>query len=235
MKKYLAEMLGTAVLVAMAVGTAVWSESLVAAALAFGLVIVAMAYTIGPISGAHINPAVSLAMFIQKKLSARDFGAYVVAQVVGAVIGALFIFSIISLAGGDATLNTMGANQYEDLADTTGSAIAIALIVEIVLTFVFVFTILGVISKTGNKMGAGLVIGLTLTLVHLIGINLTGTSVNPARSLGPALFAGTEAFRQVWLFILAPLVGAVLAAMAARYFFENAPETSETSETTTAE
>jgi len=223
-RKYFAEMLGTFVLVFVAVGVAVFTYTmsameygygevnLVATALAFGLVIVAMAYAIGPISGCHINPAVSLGALVIGKLKLKDFAPYVIAQTIGAIAGAALIFAIVKMTG--ATDYIMGANAYEGLGTTLAASIGIGLIVEIVLTFVFVFTILCVISKSDNARIAGIVIGLTLVLVHLLGISLTGTSVNPARSIGPALFGGTAALQQLWLFIVAPLVGAALAALA---------------------
>ena len=238
-RKYTAEMIGTFVLVFVAVGTAVFTYidsvtvvagvaiggqvNLVATALAFGLVIVAMAYAIGPISGCHINPAVTLGVFAagrgKKRMSVVDLCGYIVAQVIGAIIGAAVLFGIVRMMGVDNYI--LGANAYEHLADTIGAAIGIALIVEIILTAIFVFTILCVVAKSENGRVAGLVIGLTLTLVHLIGINLTGTSVNPARSLGPALFDGVESLRQVWLFIVAPLAGALIAALAFRCLYQN--------------
>ncbi len=210
MKKYIAEFIGTLVLVLFGTGIAVVSGGdLVATALAFGLAIVAEAYVIGDISGCHVNPAVSLAMLITKKISVKDFAYYVVAQVLGALAGTAILYAILK----GTTLGTaaLGANGFETLSATNISLIG-ALLTEIVLTFVFVYTILGVTSDKKYAPIAGLVIGLTLTFVHLLGINLTGTSVNPARSLAPALFLGGEALKQVWLFIVAPLIGAALSA-----------------------
>ncbi len=210
MKKYIAEFIGTLVLVLFGTGIAVVSGGdLVATALAFGLAIVAEAYVIGDISGCHVNPAVSLAMLITKKISVKDFAYYVVAQVLGALAGTAILYAILK----GTTLGTaaLGANGFEALSATNISLIG-ALLTEIVLTFVFVYTILGVTSDKKYAPIAGLVIGLTLTFVHLLGINLTGTSVNPARSLAPALFLGGEALKQVWLFIVAPLIGAALSA-----------------------
>ncbi len=211
MKKYLAEFIGTFVLVFVACGTAIATKCSVdnpagylATALAFGLVIVAMAYSIGNISGCHINPAVSLAMLISKKMSTKDFIGYVVAQVLGAVVGALFLGLCFGFDCG------FGANAPQV---ANGHGVITALCAEVVLTFIFVLTILGVTSREGFSKVAGLVIGGALTLVHLLGIALTGTSVNPARSLGPALFAGGDALKTVWIFILAPLVGGALAAI----------------------
>ena len=210
MKKYVAEFIGTLVLVLFGTGIAVVSGGdLVATALAFGLAIVAEAYVIGDISGCHVNPAVSLAMLILKKMTAKEFAYYVVAQVFGAIVGTAILYAILhGTALGTASL---GANGYAALSATNISVIG-AILTEVVLTFVFVYTILGVTSDKKYAPVAGVVIGLTLTFVHLLGINLTGTSVNPARSLAPALFLGGEALKQVWVFILAPLVGAAISA-----------------------
>lgn len=211
-KSYLAEFIGTAVLVIFGCGTAVVvgcdvKGGYLMTALAFGLVIVAMAYSIGNISGCHINPAVSLAMLITKNISLRDFIGYVISQVLGAVFGSLVLLLVFGKNCG------FGANDVlMNKANTPLNPIVASLIVECILTFVFVFAILGVTSKSKNAQVSGLVIGLTLTLVHIIGIGLTGTSVNPARSLGPAIFAGGEPLKNVWIFILAPLAGAALAA-----------------------
>lgn len=215
MKKYIAEFLGTFVLVLFGTGIAVVSGGdLVATSLAFGLAIVACAYAIGNISGCHVNPAVSLAMLISKKLSVKDFVCYVTSQLLGAIAGTAILFFILS----NTNLGTtqLGANFYGELSITNISLVA-AIITEIVLTFVFIYTILGVTSDESKSSVAGLVIGLTLTFVHLIGIPLTGTSVNPARSLAPAIFLGGEAIRQIWVFILAPLVGGALAAFVFKY------------------
>ncbi len=208
-KTYVAEFIGTFVLVSIACGTACVTgcagAGYVATAFAFGLVIVAMAYSIGNISGCHINPAVSIAMLVSKKISVTDFIGYVVAQCLGAIAGAGVLKYIFNgeadLTGG---LGSNGLFQND---------IVKSLIIEIILTFVFVIAILGVTSKIENGAVAGLVIGGALVLVHLIGIGLTGTSVNPARSLGPALLAGGEALKNVWVFIVAPLIGGVLAAL----------------------
>ena len=210
MRKYFAEFIGTLILVLFGTGIAVVSGgNLVATALAFGLAIVAAAYVVGDISGCHVNPAVSLAMLISKKISGKDFCYYVVFQVLGALFGTGILYLI--LMGSDLGTAALGANGYEALSATNISLVS-ALITEVVLTFVFVYTILGVTSDKKYAPVAGIVIGLTLTFVHLLGINLTGTSVNPARSLAPALFLGGEALKQVWVFIVAPLVGAALSA-----------------------
>jgi len=210
MRKYIAECIGTFILVFMGCGSAMVlgceaAGGHLAVALAFGLAIVATAYVIGGISGCHINPAVSLAMWMRKKLSTKDFAGYVVAQVVGAIAGAallklLTVFGVTDLTGG------LGSNGVGVIGFTG------ALVVEVILTFIFIFTILGVTSDESKGSVAGIVIGLTLVFVHIVGIPLTGTSVNPARSIGPALFAGGEALRYIWVFILGPLVGAALAA-----------------------
>jgi aquaporin Z len=211
-KKYFAEFVGTLVLVFMGCGSAVFlgcapDGGHLAVALAFGLSIVAMAYVIGNVSGCHINPAVSLAMLLRKKLSVLDFCAYVVAQVLGAIAAAgllalLLSFGLVDLTGG------LGSNGVANAGGIGG-----ALVVEIILTFIFVLTILGVTSDESKGSVAGIVIGLTLTFVHIVGIPLTGTSVNPARSIGPALFAGGDALANVWVFIVGPLVGAVIAVI----------------------
>jgi len=221
MKKYIAELIGTAVLVVMGCGTAMLVGCDAAAgggyiltALAFGLVIVGMAYCVGNISGCHINPAVSLGVLMSGGMSVKDFVGYVVAQCVGALGGAGLLAAIFSLGGVKDMTGGFGANG---LAGVNGS-VAAGLLVEIVLTFIFVMTILGVTSKkAGHGSFGGLVIGLTLTLVHILGIGLTGTSVNPARSFGPALvaaFAGNAApLSCLWVFIVGPMVGAALAAV----------------------
>ena len=215
MKKYIAEFLGTLVLVLFGTGIAVVSGGdLVATSLAFGLAIVAEAYVIGSISGCHVNPAVSLAMLINKKLSVKDFICYVISQVLGAIAGSAILFFILSNTNLGTT--ALGANFYGELSANNISLVA-AIVTEIVLTCVFIYTILGVTSEEKNSSVAGIVIGLTLTFVHLIGIPLTGTSVNPARSLAPAIFLGGEAIRQIWVFILAPLVGGAVAAFLFKY------------------
>ncbi len=211
-KKYIAEVIGTFVLVTFGCGTAVAvgcdsaaGSGYILTALAFGLVIVAMAYSIGNISGCHINPAVSLAMLIRKQLTAKDFVGYVVSQLIGSALGCVVLGIVFGFDCG------FGANQIQ--AGWTNGSIGGALLVEIILTFVFVITIIGVTSKKENSAVTGLVIGLTLTLVHILGIALTGTSVNPARSLMPAIFAGGAALSQVWIFIVGPLAGGALAAI----------------------
>ncbi|MBQ2694299.1 MAG: aquaporin [Clostridia bacterium] len=211
-KKYIAEFIGTFVLVLFACGTAAvvgcsaeYGTGYLLTALAFGLVIVAMAYSIGNISGCHINPAVSIAMLVSGKLSIADFFGYVVAQFAGATAGAAVLMALVGKESG------LGANAlYND-------SIGLSILVEIILTFVFVIAILGVTSKVENSAVSGIVIGLTLTLVHILGISFTGTSVNPARSFGPAVLVGGDALSSVWVFIVAPLVGGVLAALVYKF------------------
>lgn len=220
MKKYVAEFIGTFVLTLFGCGSAALSGGVegvlgvLGIAMAFGLSIVAMAYSIGNISGCHINPAVSLAMLISKKLSGKDFVGYVIAQCLGATVAAGLLKLIGSMC--DPVITGLGTNGYGS-ASYVGLSMGGAIIVEVVLTFAFLMAILGVTSTEKFSSVAGLVIGLTLAFVHILGIPLTGTSVNPARSLGPAIFAGGDALSQVWVFILAPLVGAALAALVWKY------------------
>ncbi|MBQ3083843.1 MAG: aquaporin [Clostridia bacterium] len=217
LKKYVAEFIGTFVLVLFACGTAAvvgcdTPGGYFMTALAFGLVIVAMAYSIGNVSGCHINPAVSIAMLVSKKLSLTDFIGYVVAQFAGATAGAA---TLMALVGKDTGLGTNGLFKDD---------VWLSIVVEIILTFVFVLAILGVTSKASNGAVAGIVIGLSLTLVHILGISFTGTSVNPARSFGPALFVGGDALSNVWVFIVAPLVGGVLAAVVYKFLASDSEE-----------
>ena len=207
MKKYVAEFIGTFVLVLFACGVAAVTgcafpeAGYIATALAFGLCIVAMAYSIGNISGCHINPAVSIGCLVAGRMSFKDFVGYVVAQFLGAIAGAAVLMLLIGTEKG------LGCNGLYN------GSIGMSFLVEVILTFVFVLVILGVTSKIGNGGMAGIVIGLTLVVVHLFGIPFTGTSVNPARSFGPALLLGGDALSCVWVFIAAPLVGGVLAAL----------------------
>jgi aquaporin Z len=225
MKKYIAEFIGTMVLVIMGCGTAMLvgcdsanGGGYILTALAFGLTIVGMAYCIGNISGCHINPAVSLGVLMSGGMSVNDFIGYVVAQCLGAFVGSGILAAIFSLGGVTDMTGGFGSNG---LSGVNGSSIA-GLLVEIILTFIFVMTILGVTSKKANHGSfGGLIIGLTLTLVHILGIGLTGTSVNPARSIGPAIVAaisGNSApILALWVFIVGPLVGAALAAVVYKY------------------
>ena len=223
MKKYICEFIGTLVLTLFGCASAaIAGEALgtLGIALAFGLSIVAMAYVIGNISGCHINPAVSLAMLINKKLSVKDFVIYVIAQFLGAIIGIAILYIIMQCCGFDIALKGLGANGYGNYSAVNISMMG-AILVEIILTFVFIYTILGVTSDEKKSNIAGIVIGLTLAFVHIMGIPLTGTSVNPARSLAPALFLRGEVLSQVWVFIVAPFVGAALAALVFKFLNSN--------------
>lgn len=217
MKKYIAELIGTMVLVLFGCGSAAIAGPFLGTlgiALAFGLSIVAMAYVIGDISGCHINPAVSIAMWIDGRIDEKDLILYIAFQCIGAIIGIAILVAIINSAPllGGYEVTGLGQNGFGP-ASSVGLDVMGAIIVEIILTFVFVFTVLGVTKKAENAAIAGIVIGLTLAFVHIMGIPLTGTSVNPARSLAPALFMGGLALEQVWVFILAPIVGAVIAGL----------------------
>jgi aquaporin Z len=215
MKKYLAEMTGTMVLVLMGCGAAVFAGSAagvvgtgvgtLGVAFAFGLAVIAMAYTIGNISGCHINPAITLGALLSGRIGGKDAAWYMFFQTVGAIIGAAIIWLLVS-TGTYAEVTKTGANGFVEGQHWQ------ALIAETVFTFVFVFVVLGATAKFAHGKFAGLVIGLTLVLVHIVCIPITGTSVNPARSIGPALFEGGAALAQLWVFIVAPLVGAALAA-----------------------
>ena len=223
MKKYLCEFIGTAVLVLFGCGSAAIAGSTLGTlgiALAFGLSIVAMAYVVGNVSGCHINPAVSLAMLISKKMSVKDFVCYVVAQVLGAIAGTAILYIIIKSCGLNVATVGLGANGFAEASSVNLSMFG-AIIVEVILTFVFIYTILGVTSSEKFSAVAGIVIGLTLAFVHIMGIPLTGTSVNPARSLAPALFLGGTALKQVWVFIVAPFIGSALASVVYKFLNEN--------------
>jgi aquaporin Z len=221
-------MIGTMILVLFGCGVAAVTAyagmdnagRVVAIALAFGLSIVAGAYFIGNVSGCHVNPAVSLGMFIDGRLSKKDLVFYIIFQFIGAIIGAALLYAIVSSCGLVDTVFTLGQNGYDNESMLHISMLG-AFLVEVILTFVFVCTVLGVTSSEKTSAQAGIVIGLTLTFVHLLGICLTGTSVNPARSFGPALLMLTTTsvpMEQVWLFIVAPLVGALIAGFVWKYF-----------------
>ena len=223
MKKYICELIGTMVLVLFGCGSAAVAGSVLGnlgIAMAFGLSIVAMAYIIGDISGCHINPAVSLGMWINKRMDTKDFVGYIVSQCIGALIGiGLLAFIINSCSDlGGYMLTGLGQNGFE-AASSVGISMTGALVVEIILTFVFVFTVLGVTRTQKTGPLAGIVIGLTLAFVHIMGIPLTGTSVNPARSLAPALVMGGEALSQVWVFIVGPAIGAIIAGLIYKFLY----------------
>jgi len=210
MKKYLAELIGTMVLVLMGCGAAVFAGTAqpfaevgtLGVAFAFGLSVIAMAYTIGKISGCHINPAITLGMLINKKISGKDAGMYMIFQVIGAIIGSSILYFLAKDSGSTTTLT--GANGY--------SCVTTAFIAETVFTFIFLLVVFGSTSKGANNKFAGLAIGLALVLIHIVCIPITGTSVNPARSIAPAIFEGGAALSHLWLFIVAPFLGAALAA-----------------------
>lgn len=217
MKKYIAEMIGTMVLVVMGCGSAIFAGSVsgavglgvgtIGVALAFGLAVVAMAYTIGNISGCHINPAITFGVFLSGRMSGKDAGMYMLFQVIGAIIGSALLYALVSL-GTNLGPTTTGSNSYAE------GMMGQAFLAEMLFTFIFVLVVLGATdSKRGAGSMGGLAIGLTLVLIHIVCIPITGTSVNPARSIGPALFQGGTALSQLWLFIVAPMVGAALSAI----------------------
>ncbi len=230
-KKYIAELIGTMVLVLMGCGSAVIAganlsgisgNGTVGISFAFGLAVLAMVYAIGAISGCHINPAISIAMFVAGKLNGKDTAFYIIFQCVGAIIGAGILYAIaVGNPGYNLAINGLGQNGY-DTASPGGYNMVSALIAEIVLTFIFLLVIFGSTSERAPKGFAGISIGLTLVLIHLVAIPIDGTSVNPARSLGPALFAGltsgSVALSQLWLFIVAPIIGGILAAIVWKIF-----------------
>ncbi len=240
LKKCIAEVIGTAVLVFVACGVAVVAQTSVlgvggwwvATSLAFGLVIVAMAYSIGNVSGCHINPAVSLAMAIRKEITWKEFLYYVISQVIGAFVGALLLG--LCLRG---NFEALGGNAIQDALlneshKLDGLSYVGAFLVEVLLTFVFVIAILGVTDKKHHDgKHAGIVIGLVLALVHLLGLGFTGTSVNPARSLAPAVLqfiaGASTSLEQCWIWILAPLAGAALAAIVYSFLTGNKEEAKE--------
>ena len=223
MRKYIAEAIGTFVLVFFGVGSAVLagggigiadSISITGISLAFGISVVAMAYSIGQISGAHLNPAVSMGALVAGRITPAHFVGYAVFQTIGAIVaaGAIYLIASNSAGGYDIATNGLGQNGWGP--DYGGGFFMIsAFLFEVIATAVFLVVILGVTSETGNAAMAGLVIGLTLTMIHLVGITVTGTSVNPARSIGPALFVGGTAMAQLWVFIVAPLIGGAIGGL----------------------
>ncbi len=216
MKRYIAELIGTMVLVLMGCGSAAIASYYignVGISFAFGLSVLAMVYAIGSISGCHINPAISISMLVAGKLSGKDTALYVVFQCIGAIIGAGILYSIL-IGNPSFSLATtgLGANMYSTYS------LASVLIAEIVLTFIFVLVVHGSTHERVPKGFAGIAIGLTLVLIHLVAIPIDGTSVNPARSLGPALFVGGTALSQLWVFIVAPIIGGILAALVWKLF-----------------
>ncbi|MGO9558132.1 MAG: MIP/aquaporin family protein [Acidimicrobiales bacterium] len=229
-----AEALGTALLVFFAVGVATLSfgyriagesqsAGVVATALAFGLVLLVLVYAIGPISGCHVNPAVTIGFLVARRISLNDAIGYWIAQVIGGVVGAAGLYGMFHLTSTYTSGVGLGTDGWGN-SSMIGVNATGAFIAEVVLTFLFVFVILAVTRRSSNALVAGLVIGLALTLVHLVGIPIDGTSVNPARSLGPALFVGGTALRQLWLFIVAPLVGGAASALVYQYFYPTGEE-----------
>lgn len=230
MKKLIAEFIGTFCLVLFGCGAAVVSGvadtgpsgiGLLGISFAFGLAVVAMAYAVGPISGCHINPAISIAMLVAGKLSVKDTVSYVIAQTVGAIAAAGVLFLIVSNKSDYTSLGdwALGSNGWGEgyLGNYNTTA---AFVTEAVLTCLFLLVIFATTSKQGNATMAGLAIGITLVLIHLVAIPITGTSVNPARSIGPALLAGGKALSHVWLFVVAPIVGAVAGALIWKFLLE---------------
>lgn len=236
MKKFLAELIGTFALVLFGCGAAVIDGKTIPStilpdapagvgilgiALAFGLAVVVMAYAIGPISGCHINPAITISMLVAGKISGKDAGGYIVAQFIGAAIGSAVLYAFIQGSPGFSGIPEygLGANGWGP-GYLGGYNTTSAFLVEAVLTFLFLFVIFATTSRLGNSNMAGLAIGVTLVLIHLVAIPVTGTSVNPARSFGPAIFAGGKALSQLWLFIVAPIVGGIVAALVWRGLFD---------------
>jgi aquaporin Z len=223
-RKITAEVFGTAVLVFFGVGVATLmfgfhfdgsstGAGIVATALAFGLVLLALVYTLGPVSGCHLNPAVTLGALLSGRVRLVEAGLYWISQFVGGILGALLLWAVLGRSPlYNRSTTGLGTNGW-GAASLVHISLGGAFLTEVILTAIFVYVILAVTGKTGNPVVAGLVIGLTLTVIHLVGIALDGTSVNPARSLGPALIVGGTALSQVWLFIVAPLVGGVIAAL----------------------
>jgi aquaporin Z len=233
MRRYLAELLGTMVLVLIAVGSAVIAGTyigFIGVAIAFGLVLVALVYTIGTISGAHVNPAVTLGALMAGRIKSKDAVLYMIFQVIGAIIGAAILFAIASGGPSFDVANGFGANGYDDHSPA-GYNLTSAILVEVIFTFLFVWVILmSTDSKAFNlpsmdrkptPIFCGIAIGFTLLIIHLMTIPVDGTSVNPARSIGPAIFVGGWALEQLWVFILFPLIGGVLAGLVYKYVFQN--------------
>ena len=232
-KKYVAELIGTMVLTMVGCGVAVVvgcnsSGGVVATALAFGLSVVAMAYCIGRVSGCHINPAITIGMYVDKRIDTRDAIGYIVFQFIGGIIGAVLLWLILNQTSVWTPADGLGTNGF-GAASMAGINMGGALLVEILLTFIFVLAALGVTSTKATAAQGGIVIGLALVLVHLLGIGLTGTSVNPARSFGPALMMLAEnnslPIEQVWVFIVAPIIGAIIAGLVWKFLKpEDEPE-----------
>ena len=231
MKKYSVEFIGTLVLVLMGCGSAVIAGKFIGfagIAVAFGLSVLVMVYAVGHISGCHINPAITVAMMVARKISGKDGLFYIIAQCIGGIVGAAILWAIASgIPEYSIAKNGLGQNGF-GIHSPAGYSMASAFVAEVVLTAIFLFVIFGSTHKNAPQGFAGVSIGLSLTLIHLVGIPITGTSVNPARSLGPAVFAGGEALSQLWLFIVAPLIGGIIAAIIWRYGLDARFETKQT-------
>lgn len=216
MNKYFAEFIGTFVLVLIGCGSAVIAGSQIGflgISMAFGLAVLVMVYAIGNISGCHINPAITISMLVAGKISGKDTVGYLVAQFLGGIVGALILYFVASgKADYSLAVNGLGQNGYGDLSPMK-YGMGAAFLAEVVLTFIFLIVIFGATSPKAPGGFAGVAIGWSLAMIHMVGIPITGTSVNPARSFGPALIVGGEALSQVWLFLLAPIIGGVIAAL----------------------
>ncbi len=229
MRKLTAELLGTFCLVLFGCGSAVISGAngttgigLLGISLAFGLAVVAMAYAIGGITGCHINPAITIAMLVAGKIDMGNAIKYIIGQFIGATLAAGVLYLIASGKGGGFSLGewALGSNGWGEGYPAGDYNMTSAFVTELVFTFIFLMVIFGTTSRLGNSNMAGLAIGITLVLIHLVAIPVTGTSVNPARSFGPALFAGGKALSQLWLFFVAPILGAIAAALVWKFGFE---------------
>jgi len=232
-RKYLAELIGTFALVLFGCGSAVIGNAAIIGdkigylgiAFAFGLTVLVMVYAIGNISGCHINPAITISMLVARKIKVKDAIIYVVVQCIGAIAAAGLLYAIASGRGDyNLAINGLGQNGYGDKSPG-GYSVEACFLAEILLTGLFLFVIFGATSKKAPAGFAGIPIGITLVLIHIVGIPITGTSVNPARSLGPAIFVGGEALSQLWLFWVAPIIGGILAAIIWKILFE--PKESE--------
>ena len=220
--KYVAELIGTMVLVLIGCGSAVIAGGnigFLGISFAFGVAVLVMVYTIGPISGCHINPAITISMFVIGKINLKDTAFYVLFQIIGAIIGAGILYLIaIGVDGYSVAANGLGQNGYGIHSPGKYSMVS-GIIAEVAFTALFLFVILGSTHKNAPVGFAGIAIGLTLFLIHIVVIPITGTSVNPARSIGPALFVGGDAIGQLWVFIVAPIVGGIIGALKWKIFF----------------
>ncbi len=223
-KKYISELIGTFALVFIGCGSAVIAGNhigFLGISFAFGLTVLAMVYAIGNISGCHINPAITIAMLVAGKIKAKDGIIYIIVQCIGAVIGSLCLLAIAKgLPNYSLATNGLGQNGYGNHSPD-GYSLTACFIAEVILTALFLFVIFGSTSKKAPQGFAGISIGLALVIIHLVGIPISGTSVNPARSLGPAIIMGGESLSQVWLFVVAPIIGAILTALIWKFVMED--------------